>query len=357
MEPSAVSEGNQTQVWLTLYGQSLKESKSIFKVGDTVRISREKLNFEKGYEQNWTREIFTIHQILSRNPIVYRVKDLSGEIIQGTFYPQELQKVSDSGFYPVEKVIRTRKRNGNAELLVRRVPPGCYETVPDILKGMHLELHQNKIEFIYPSVTKKVKIKLGDQVRVVLYKGLAELLGFEPGEYKKSVESPYIADPTASFPIMYAYCDLVEPQIVGHTQAPLLKIIKVEGKDAEKRNGLPYYAEQSFQKGYGIGGWFKRLFRTALPFLKSGAKSVGKEVLKTSTQIANDMLEGQSFPESARQRSNETGKKLIKKAIQKADEMIGRGKKHQRYKRKRKGMKATSYSKSKKVRGRDIFDH
>ncbi|GFX10655.1 putative uncharacterized transposon-derived protein F54H12.3 [Trichonephila clavipes] len=110
MEPSSVSEGNQTQVWLTLYGQSLKESKSIFKVGDTVRISREKLNFEKGYEQNWTREIFTIHQILSRNPIVYRVKDLSGEIILGTFYPQELQKVSDSGFYPVEKIIRTRKR-------------------------------------------------------------------------------------------------------------------------------------------------------------------------------------------------------------------------------------------------------
>ncbi|GFT22639.1 uncharacterized protein TNCV_3393231 [Trichonephila clavipes] len=33
---------------------------------------------------------------------------------------------------------------GNGELLVRRVPPGCYETVPDILKGMHLELHQNK---------------------------------------------------------------------------------------------------------------------------------------------------------------------------------------------------------------------
>ncbi|GFU05359.1 uncharacterized transposon-derived protein F54H12.3 [Trichonephila clavipes] len=84
MEPSSVSEGNQTQVWLTLYGQSLKESKSIFKVGDTVRISREKLNFEKRH-----------------------------------LYPQELQKVSDSGFYPVEKVIRTRKRNGKSEYLVK----------------------------------------------------------------------------------------------------------------------------------------------------------------------------------------------------------------------------------------------
>ncbi|GFY13351.1 uncharacterized protein TNCV_2336151 [Trichonephila clavipes] len=121
---------------------------------------------------------------------------------------------------------------GNGELLVRRVPPGCYETVPDILKGMHLELHQNKIEFIYHSVTKKV-------LNLV--------------NIKKSVESPYIADPTASFPIIYAYCDLVEPQIVGHTQAPLLKIIKVEGKDGEVVNAhytRPHYVpviRQQFQ--------------------------------------------------------------------------------------------------------------
>ncbi|GFV87171.1 hypothetical protein TNCV_5113891 [Trichonephila clavipes] len=68
-------------------------------------------------------------------------------------------------------------------------------------------------------------------------------------------------------------------------------------------------------------------------------------------------MTGWSFPESSRQRTNETGKKLIKKAIQKADEMIGRGKKHQRYKRKRKGIKSYQCSsKSKKVRGRDIFD-
>ncbi|GFT51061.1 uncharacterized protein TNCV_4490411 [Trichonephila clavipes] len=210
---------------------------------------------------------------------------------------------------------------------------------------MHLELHLNKIEFIYHSVTKKVKIKLDDQARVVLYKGIAELLGFEPGEYKKSMESSYIDDPTASFPIMYAYCDPVEPQIVGHIQAPLLKIIKVEGKYEEKKvvNALtiqdltviPVIRQQfqtieiilrlhagdfvSFERGRVIAvyiritghaqsrqrccacanRWFKGLFRTALPFLKSGAKSERKEVLKTSTQIANDMLEGQSFPESA----------------------------------------------------------
>ncbi|GFU57451.1 uncharacterized transposon-derived protein F54H12.3 [Trichonephila clavipes] len=66
--------------------------------------------------------------------------------------------------------------------------------------------------------------------------GVSELLGFEPGEIKGKVESPYIAEPNASFPLIYVYCDLVEPQIVGDIQAPLLKIVKVEGKDGEVVN-------------------------------------------------------------------------------------------------------------------------
>ncbi|GFY77595.1 uncharacterized protein F54H12.2 [Trichonephila inaurata madagascariensis] len=88
-------------------------------------------------------------------------------------------------------------------------------------------------------------------------------------------------------------------------------------------NGLSYYQGQSFQKGYGIGGWFKRLFRTALPFLTRGAKSVGKEVLKTGTQIANDLLEGQNLEDAAKHRVKETGRKLAREAIKRADDMLG----------------------------------
>ncbi|GBO11298.1 hypothetical protein AVEN_245960-1 [Araneus ventricosus] len=56
-------------------------------------------------------------------------------------------------------------------------------------------------------------------------------------------------------------------------------------------NGPSFYQGQPLQKGYGIGGWFKRLFRTALQFLSRGAKSVGKEVLRAGTQVANDVLD------------------------------------------------------------------
>ncbi|XP_035205331.1 uncharacterized protein LOC118180336 [Stegodyphus dumicola] len=104
-EPVSVTLQNQERIWKTLYGQQPAQVpvSSDLKIGDTVRISREKMVFEKGYEQNWTREIFTIYKIIRRIPVVYKLKDLAGEVIQGTFYKQELQKVSDSGYYPVRK--------------------------------------------------------------------------------------------------------------------------------------------------------------------------------------------------------------------------------------------------------------
>ncbi|KMQ84977.1 hypothetical protein RF55_16787 [Lasius niger] len=123
-EPISVTLENQGKVWQTLYGQtSLDRQEQTrldrLEVGDTVRISRDKMKFEKGYEQSWTREIFTIHQILPRIPVVYKLKDLAGEVVQGTFYKQELQKISNSGYYPVEKVLKTRTRNGKTELFVK----------------------------------------------------------------------------------------------------------------------------------------------------------------------------------------------------------------------------------------------
>lgn len=133
---------------------------------------------------------------------------------------------------------------GDGEKQGRHISPGCYETIPDLLKAMTLTSHKNKIEFQYHHVTKRVKIKTKEAAKVILNEGISELLGFEPGEYAGNVQSPFIADPNASFPVMYVYCDLVEPQIVGDVQAPLLKIVKVEGKDGEIVNAhyvRPFY--------------------------------------------------------------------------------------------------------------------
>jgi len=66
-------------------------NKTKFNVGDRVRIYSYKTKFNKGSKPNWTKEIFIISDIEPTNPITYKVKDLNGEDIIGSFYSQELQ--------------------------------------------------------------------------------------------------------------------------------------------------------------------------------------------------------------------------------------------------------------------------
>ena len=81
-------------------------AKPKFKVGDKVRISKYKRNvFDKGYIPNWTEEVFTINKIQYTNPITYKIKDLRGEDIQGSFYEPELLKAKQDVFC-IDKVIR-----------------------------------------------------------------------------------------------------------------------------------------------------------------------------------------------------------------------------------------------------------
>lgn len=68
---------------------NIKE-KPKFKIGDRVRIYKYKKLFSKGYETNWTNEIFVISSIIKTSPITYKIKDLQGEDIVGSFYKQEL---------------------------------------------------------------------------------------------------------------------------------------------------------------------------------------------------------------------------------------------------------------------------
>ena len=75
------------------------------------------MTFEKGYRPNWTEEIFIIAERLNRNPSVYRIKDLAGEMLEGTFYETELQEVEkkEDELYIVDEVLKQRKKNGKTE--------------------------------------------------------------------------------------------------------------------------------------------------------------------------------------------------------------------------------------------------
>lgn len=120
--PSRVNKANETDVWIKQYSD-LKPGKDTLKlkVGDRVRITKAKTLFDKGYLQNWTDEEFIIKEINTKyNPIMYTLSALDGEVIKGTFYSQELQKVvNPSNLFRIEKILRTRIVNGKKEALVK----------------------------------------------------------------------------------------------------------------------------------------------------------------------------------------------------------------------------------------------
>ncbi len=54
-------------------------------------------------------------------PITYRIKDFDDKVIEGTFYEQEFQKSKqvEENIFRVEKMLRTRTKNGRKEVLVK----------------------------------------------------------------------------------------------------------------------------------------------------------------------------------------------------------------------------------------------
>ena len=102
---------NEVIAYLHMYPkkEERKVKKSQFSVGDDVRISRVKDIFEKGMEPNFSYEVFKIDKVLDTNPATYKIKDYHGEVIQGSFYSQELLKTKLPDYYEVKEVLKTRK--------------------------------------------------------------------------------------------------------------------------------------------------------------------------------------------------------------------------------------------------------
>ena len=56
-----------------------------FHVSDSVRITRKKGTFDKGFTPNWTEEVFTISSVKATKLPTYTIKDTLGEPVQGSF--------------------------------------------------------------------------------------------------------------------------------------------------------------------------------------------------------------------------------------------------------------------------------
>lgn len=67
-------------------------------------------------------------------------------------------------------------------------------------------------------------------------------------------------------------------------------------------SGMPIFVGSQGQRGHGLGSMLSGFFRSAFPMIKRGLAAFGKHALKSGLEIANDVVAGESFSESAKRR-------------------------------------------------------
>ena len=70
MAPAAVNDRHVLEIWTRMNDNPsrVREGGVKFNVGQHVRISKEKMKFEKGSELNYTDEVFRIIKAIHRSP-------------------------------------------------------------------------------------------------------------------------------------------------------------------------------------------------------------------------------------------------------------------------------------------------
>ena len=124
MSPSKVNPSNIYSVWKRMNSlwAKIPKGRVKYKVGDLVRITKEKVKFAKGYEQIFSTEIFRVVKVIQRVPQpVYELSDLHSRPIESQFSNYEFVKVTVSPQIEIEidKIVRTRNNGGMKQNLVK----------------------------------------------------------------------------------------------------------------------------------------------------------------------------------------------------------------------------------------------
>ena len=84
--------------------------------------------------------------------------------------------------------------------------------------------------------------------------------------------------------------------------------------------GMPY------QRGSGLGSFFRGVFRALMPIVKSAGKSIGKQALSTGADMASDNVAGNSIKRVVKRHGRKGAESLLRKAAAKlAEQQEGSG--------------------------------
>ena len=111
MKPIEVNKSNEKYIKQNVYNYDKINKIPKYKINDLVRISLKRRDvFDKPSGNiKWSEKLFKIYDINISDVIMYKLKDMNDEIIEGSFYEKELQKTKNTtGEYIIEKIIKTR---------------------------------------------------------------------------------------------------------------------------------------------------------------------------------------------------------------------------------------------------------
>ena len=87
--------------------------------GDRVRMSKTQGQFDKGYKDHWSKEIFHVEAVQDSGPVTYVVADAAGEPIKGPLYGPELRMVIPPDYFDVDAILDARQHGNTTQYLVK----------------------------------------------------------------------------------------------------------------------------------------------------------------------------------------------------------------------------------------------
>jgi hypothetical protein len=115
---------------------------------------------------------------------------------------------------------------------------GYYPSPKRILKAIEGKKHRTPLKKKFDIGMNEINHKIGIAVKkdchVTTSPLLQHMLGFKRAIFPQGDHvADWVADVTRGLSSLYVYCPLAEPRMVGDAQVPLLRMVLVEGRDAE----------------------------------------------------------------------------------------------------------------------------
>lgn len=144
-KPAEVKPTNEEEIRISTYlaqnrgrNQRIPKKKTFkYRLNQYVRVSHLKGAFTRAYDQTYSGEIFQISKRYYRGNLpVYRLKDLQGEEVKGTWYTSELLPLNidlDKMSFKIDKILKRRGKGKTKEVLVswKNYPKKFNQWIPE----------------------------------------------------------------------------------------------------------------------------------------------------------------------------------------------------------------------------------